>query len=341
MSGHSLGMEQSEDKPDLEDFIRNRMRMAHVYQPVMIQTLLEHGGVASLEEIAQALLRYDVPQVEYYAIRTKAMVGKVLTQNGVVEAVKDGNKIVGYRLIDDDLSEQRRASLTAMCRERLDDYINKRGAAIWGHRSLSDGYVSGSTRYEVLKRAKHRCELCGAHETQAALHVDHIVPRAKGGADELSNFQALCISCNTSKRDRDDTDFREVLASYDHRQSGCLFCELGAGRISDENELCVAIRDAYPVTPLHTLIIPKRHIADYFELYQSERNAIEAMLHQQRREIMDADSSVTGFNVGINAGQSAGQTIFHVHVHLIPRRDGDVDDPRGGVRGVISAKQKY
>ena len=223
-------MEQSEDKPDLEDFIRSRMKMSHVYQPVMIQTLLEHGGAASLEEIAQALLRYDVPQVEYYAIRTKAMVGKVLTQNGVVEAVKDGNKIVGYRLIDDDLSDRRRASLTAMCRERLNDYINKRGAAIWGHRSLSDGYVSRSTRYEVLNRAKHRCELCGAHETQAALHVDHIVPRAKGGSDELSNFQALCISCNTSKRDRDDTDFREVLASYDHRDSGCLFCDVN-GRV--------------------------------------------------------------------------------------------------------------
>ena len=118
-------------------------------------------------------------------------------------------------------------------------------------------------------------------------------------------------------------------------------CELGAGRVVDENELCVAIQDAYPVTPLHTLVIPKRHLADYFELYQSERNAIEAMLHQQRQAIMDADSSVTGFNVGINAGQSAGQTIFHVHVHLIPRRDGDVDDPRGGVRGVISTKQKY
>ena len=77
------------------------------------------------------------------------------------------------------------------------------------------------------------------------------------------------------------------------------------------------------------------------DLYQPERNAIEAMLHEQRELILEHDKTVTGFNVGINAGASAGQTVFHVHVHLIPRRDGDVIDPRGGVRGVIPSKQRY
>jgi diadenosine tetraphosphate (Ap4A) HIT family hydrolase len=193
----------------------------------------------------------------------------------------------------------------------------------------------------VLKRARHRCELCGAHEDQAALHVDHIVPRAKGGSDDLSNFQALCVTCNTNKRDRDDTDFREVLASYGSREKACLFCSIGAGRIVAENELCYAIRDGFPVTPMHTLVIPKRHVADYFDLYQPELNAIQSMLRAQREQILAADPAVTGFNVGINAGAEAGQTIFHVHVHLIPRRKGDVADPRGGVRGVIPDKQKY
>ena len=92
---------------------------------------------------------------------------------------------------------------------------------------------------------------------------------------------------------------------------------------------------------LHTLIIPKRHVADYFDLYQPELNAIHDLLAQQKQIIMQEDKSVTGFNVGINAGKSAGQTIFHVHVHLIPRRDGDVDQPKGGVRGVIPQKQSY
>ena len=82
-------------------------------------------------------------------------------------------------------------------------------------------------------------------------------------------------------------------------------------------------------------------MSDYFDLHQPERNAIEEMLHAQRQSILEQDNTVTGFNVGINAGASAGQTVFHVHVHLIPRRDGDVVDPRGGVRGVIPSKQRY
>ena len=82
-------------------------------------------------------------------------------------------------------------------------------------------------------------------------------------------------------------------------------------------------------------------MADYFELYQPEHNAIQELLSKQRQDITDQDPYVTGFNVGINAGRSAGQTIFHVHVHLIPRREGDVEEPRGGVRGVIQSKQSY
>jgi ATP adenylyltransferase len=326
---------------DLMHFISKQMRMAQVYQPVMIKTLLANGGAATTEEIAKALLAYDQSQVEYYSLRTKAMVGKVLTNNGVVEPIKDGRQITGYRLTEATHTDDQRAVLQAMCDEAIAAYISKHGGTIWDHRRPDSGYVSGSIRYNVLKRAKHRCELCGGHEDQVALHVDHIIPRSKGGADDISNFQVLCVTCNTNKRDTDDTDFRGVVDSYSDRETDCIFCELGAGRIIAENELCVAIRDAFPVTQHHTLVIPKRHVADYFDLHQPERNAIEAMLHQQRQLILEQDETVTGFNVGINAGASAGQTVFHVHVHLIPRRDGDVAEPRGGVRGVISGKQKY
>ena len=315
--------------------------MSHVYQPVMLQVLLERGGTASTEDVAKALLSYDRSQVEYYEIRTKNMVGKVLTQNGVIEPIKDGRRITGYRLVADHLTTQETNALVDLCQQRLTTYISQRGDDIWGHRGISDGYVPGSVRYEVLKRAKYRCELCGAHEDQAALQVDHIVPRAKGGSDELSNFQALCVTCNTNKRDRDDTDFRGVLASYDDRETDCLFCGIDYSRIIAENDLCYAIRDSFPVTPMHTLIIPKRHVADYFDLYQPELNTIHSMLQDQRQQILTADPTVSGFNVGINAGADAGQTIFHVHVHLIPRRKGDVADPRGGVRGVITDKQNY
>jgi diadenosine tetraphosphate (Ap4A) HIT family hydrolase len=307
----------------------------------MLKVLLENKGTATLEQIASYLLSYDQSQVEYYGLRTKAMVGKVLTSNGVVEPIKEGRKIVGYRLVSDSLTEAQRASLAHLCRDKIDDFIKGRGDAIWGHRRPDSGYVSGSIRYQVLKRAKYRCELCGAHEGQAAFHIDHIIPRSKGGTDALSNFQCLCITCNTNKRDTDNTDFRSVVESYNDRSDNCIFCNDCAGRVIAENELCFAIRDKFPVTELHTLIIPKRHVADYFDLYQPELNAIHQMLTEQRQAILDADATVLGFNVGANSGAVAGQTIFHAHIHLMPRREGHVVDPRGGVRGVIQSKQSY
>ena len=143
------------------------------------------------------------------------------------------------------------------------------------------------------------------------------------------------------KRDRDDTDFRGVAESYANRETGCVFCQTVQAKIIAENELCYAVRDNYPVTRLHTLVIPKRHVADYFNLYQPELNAASALLSTLKADISAADGAVTGFNVGVNAGASAGQTIFHCHIHLIPRRGGDTANPRGGVRGVIPGKQSY
>ncbi len=326
---------------ELEDYLRNKMRMSQVYQPAMLRVLLQGGGQASTRDIAQALLSHDQSQVEYYEDRTKQMVGKVLTSNGIVEPIKKGMRTIGYRLAVEDLSTEEAGRLCALCDEKISTYIDKRGAAIWDHRRNTSGYVPGSVRYKVLSRAKMRCELCGAHEHQAALQVDHIIPRNKGGSDDISNFQALCSTCNANKRDTDDTDFRGILDSYKEREEDCIFCNVGQERIIAENELCFAIRDAYPVTHLHTLVIPKRHVADYFDLHQPEHNAANAMMRELKADINARDQSVSGFNVGVNAGASAGQTVFHVHFHLIPRREGDVDEPRGGVRGVIPSRQAY
>jgi ATP adenylyltransferase len=106
----------------------------------------------------------------------------------------------------DTLSTEQVRELKDICDRKLADYIARRGAAIWEHRRRSAGYVSGTLRYEVLKNAKFRCELCGVPADERALEVDHIMPRNKGGRDEMSNFQALCYRCNAMKRDRDDTD---------------------------------------------------------------------------------------------------------------------------------------
>ena len=91
----------------------------------------------------------------------------------------------------------------------------------------------------------------------------------------------------------------------------------------------------------HHLVIPKRHVADYFDLEQSEINSVNKILFSLKDKLQKKDKKITGFNIGINSGLSAGQTVFHCHIHLIPRRDGDVKNPRGGVRGVIPDKQKY
>ena len=323
--------------PDLKHFLIKRMRMSHIYQPVMLMTLLKEGGVASIETLSKKLLIEDKSQQEYYGNITRNMVGRVLNNHGIVQ--KDG-KI--FKLRDyETYTEDQRIELIQICQEKLNEYIEKRGKRIFEHRRKSAGYISGSIRYNVLKDAKFRCELCGVSADTKALEVDHIIPRNKGGTDEISNLQALCYSCNAMKRDKDSTEFRKVKESYEVREEGCLFCEIQKERILDEDNLFYVIRDGFPVTDLHTLVIPKRHVETYFDLYQPELNSCNRMIQKFKQQIEKEDVSVKGFNIGINNGEVSGQTIFHCHIHLIPRREGDVKNPRGGVRGVIPNKQEY
>jgi len=118
-----------------------------------------------------------------------------------------------------------------------------------------------------------------------------------------------------------------------------VFCQRDRERLIDE-PLVHAIRDGYPVAPGHTLVISNRHVASYFEATAPERAAIWAAVEQVKAEL-DAELRPQGFNVGFNDGAAAGQTVMHLHVHVIPRFAGDVADPRGGVRGVIPSKQRY
>ena len=121
----------------------------------------------------------------------------------------------------------------------------------------------------------------------------------------------------------------------------CIFCNQADLRVVDENLLALAFRDNYPVTEGHTLIIPKRHATTYFDLTEDEVMAVNSLLHSQKAAIQAEDSAVVAFNIGINAGEAAGQTVFHCHIHLIPRREGDVENPRGGVRHTIPGKGFY
>lgn len=121
----------------------------------------------------------------------------------------------------------------------------------------------------------------------------------------------------------------------------CIFCNLDPARVVAENDLAYVVRDGYPVTSYHSLIIPKRHVQDYFCLQQEEILQVHKLLQMTSNEILRLDQTVEGFNIGMNCGECAGQTIFHCHVHLIPRRKGDVDFPRGGVRHLIPGKGNY
>ncbi len=120
----------------------------------------------------------------------------------------------------------------------------------------------------------------------------------------------------------------------------CPFCTLPPERIAQENELAVLIRDAYPVSSGHSLVIPRRHIGSWFDASEDERTAILALL-EAAKAMIDQEHRPDGYTIGINDGPAAGQTVPHLHVHLIPRFKGDVPDPRGGVRWVIPDKAKY
>jgi len=121
----------------------------------------------------------------------------------------------------------------------------------------------------------------------------------------------------------------------------CLFCNSKISGIARENDLAYASYDTYPVSELHCLIIPKRHVIDYFELTNEELVACNDLIKIIKEEILIKDKNVKAFNIGTNAGKIAGQSIMHCHIHLIPRREGDVENPQGGVRSVIPQKQHY
>jgi ATP adenylyltransferase len=132
----------------------------------------------------------------------------------------------------------------------------------------------------------------------------------------------------------------EVPANF---ETGCLFCELPQEKfeVIDENDLCMTLRDSYPVTEGHCLIIPRRHVDSYFDMNPQEVAAATELMHRARKRLQTEDPTISGFNIGTNAGKSAGQSVFHAHIHFMPRRDGDQENPQGGVRKIFPEKARY
>ena len=120
----------------------------------------------------------------------------------------------------------------------------------------------------------------------------------------------------------------------------CPFCTLPGSRIIDSNPFGLVIRDGYPISPGHTLVIPKRHVGSFFELNPEEASDLMSLL-RRAKTVLEMEFKPEGYNIGINDGAAAGQTVPHLHIHLIPRYIGDSADPRGGVRWIIPEKADY
>ena len=320
---------------DLVNFISNTMSMSHIYQPLLIRSLVEAGGTATIRQLAQNFLSQDESQLQHYETTIKRMPLKVLKKHEVV--FNDGDLIA---LNTSKLTFEQKAHIKMLCEQKLQEFIAKKGLGLWDYRMLDSEPVPGSLRNRVLEEADGRCELCGATKKERPLDIDHIVPRSKGGKNTYENLQVLCSKCNRAKGNKSSTDHRGFKTTDTAPE--CLFCSsLIRERIVEEMGSVFAIKDHYPVTEGHHLIIPKRHTLDFFSMTEQEKKDTETLLVMLKKRLSEKDGTITGFNIGMNCGESAGQTIFHAHTHLIPRRDGDTEEPRGGVRGVIPSKMKY
>ncbi len=318
----------------MKDFIETKMKMSHIYQPLLIKCLIEAGGSATIRQLAIQFLTQDESQIMYYEKRLKEMPIRVLKRHQIIDSSGELISLNAKKL-----TLEQKAEIKKICESKIQEYIVARGLCIWDYRLLDNEPMPDSLRYRILSEANSRCALCGATKDDRPLDIDHILPRSKGGKTVYENLQVLCSKCNRSKRDTDNKDFRSIERGD---VVGCVFCELSKGTSHVlENEYAFVIADKYPVTEGHSLVIPKRHFADYFSIAKVEKDAIDDLLQMRRKQLIESDCTIQGFNVGVNAGEVAGQTVFHCHIHLIPRRKGDVEDPQGGVRGVIPQKMSY
>lgn len=174
--------------------------MSHVYQPLVIRFLVESGGASSIRQLARYLAVSDETQVKYYEKKLKSMPLRVLQKHGVISVHGDLVTLSVKRLSPTDA-----ASLEAACTARLAEYLADRGHGTWsGLVDFSD--VSSALRYRILARDR-KCRLCGAGPSDSPLHVDHIVPRSKGGSSHEDNLQVLCQRCNVGKGSSDSQAF--------------------------------------------------------------------------------------------------------------------------------------
>jgi hypothetical protein len=221
----------------------------------MLLGVLNRGGRATKLDIATDFALSDTQQVEYYRSKiVHKMPGWRLVRDGLLDYHGDAYTAAGVLA---GLTFEQKAIVREVLQARINDYLDTRKYPFGD--STNDA-VRGSVRYEVLKRAGGRCELCGESARNVQIDVDHIIPRSKGGSNDATNLQALCRTCNAQKRDRDDTDFHALHKAYEHRDDNCIFCRMPQKRIIAQNALAIVFRDKFPVTELqHVDNPPQAH----------------------------------------------------------------------------------
>ncbi|SFK23215.1 Predicted house-cleaning noncanonical NTP pyrophosphatase, all-alpha NTP-PPase (MazG) superfamily [Celeribacter neptunius] len=200
------------EQPDLLDFLENRMSMTDVYQPVILKELLLNGGESTKSQLATALAGHDLAVQEYYERVVMRWPKKTLTKHGMVEYERKGSR---FRLLTYPTNQADFDQAVAICDEKITGWFERKMTRERAHEA------GASIRYEVLKLAGGKCQLCGISSQVRPIDIDHIVPRSKANKDgkvkmngklidvnDRQNLQALCFSCNRAKRNQDNTDFR-------------------------------------------------------------------------------------------------------------------------------------
>ncbi|MDI1495040.1 MAG: hydrolase [Cenarchaeum symbiont of Oopsacas minuta] len=245
----------------LENFIKKKMKMTHIYQPIMIKTLLTSNNTATVENIARAFVNSDPSQLEYYKKITKRWPHITLKNHNIIN-YKNGL----YTLLVEDITKKQKQKLIELCELRLQEFIDKDPNIKLAH-EIDKKSIPGTVRYDVLAKSKGICLACGLKASNGYyLHVDHIIPRSMGGRTELDNLQPLCYKCNTEKRNRDDTDFMKWHKHLNARVKECKLCR--PMKLIRENNMAYAIN----ASRLTTLITPKRHVGKFIDLIPSERH---------------------------------------------------------------------
>ena len=262
---------------ELVDFIKHKMRMSHIYQPLLIQSLVESGGQATLRELAVKFLTEEEAEIREMMKTIKKMPVHVLSAKNKSRKkpiVEEEDGVVRLLVEPSDLKE--RSEILGACARRLHEYVAKRGEGIWNHKWL-DSPTGGAMRFKVLEAGGRRCALCGITSKDRALDVDHIVPHSKGGPSTFENLQILCSKCNRSKGNRSQTDFR-VAEPPASGYEGCALCALPALKeFPSENDLARAVKVVKSgITAIH--IIPKRHVNRYLDLTSNEVLAMHDLL---------------------------------------------------------------